>query len=69
MQLTTNTSLTKGQASFALLLEESAPYLLPLFDFEKREFLPEKANEYLGIASHGQAIMARFFFGCLGTFG
>ena len=31
-----NTSLTEEQARYALWLEEKAPYLLPLFDFEQR---------------------------------
>lgn len=56
-----NTSLSKGQASFVLLLESEAPYLSHLFDFEERAFLPEKVDEYLGVSSHSQAIMARFF--------
>lgn len=56
-----NTSLTAEQAAFAVWLEEKAPYLFPLFDFSKRAYLPEKVEDYLAVASHGQAIMARFF--------
>ena len=61
MQL--NTALTKEQARFAVWLEESAPNLLPLFDFEQTTYLPEKVEQYLAVASHGQTIMARFFLG------
>lgn len=61
MQL--NTSLTKEQARFAVWLEESAPNLLHLFDFEQTTYLPEKVEQYLAVASHGQAIMAHFFLG------
>jgi len=58
-----NTSLTAEQAAFAVWLEEKAPYLLSLFDFDLPGFLPEKVEQYLGVASHGQAIMARFVLG------
>ena len=58
-----NTSLTEEQARYALWLEDKAPYLLPLFNFDQQSFLPDKVEHYLGVASHGQAIMARFFLG------
>ncbi len=58
-----NTSLSDEQARFALWLKEKMPYLMDLFDFDKREYTPEAVERYLGVASHGQAIMARFVLG------
>lgn len=58
-----NFRLTKEQAAFALLIEQHAPYLLPLWDFEKREYKSAAVDSYLKIASHGEEIMARFFLG------
>lgn len=55
-----NTALSGGQAAFALMLDK-APYLVPLWDMQKREYLPEKIERFLGSASHGEAIMCRFF--------
>ena len=57
-----NTSLTAGQASFALMLEK-APYLESLWNMQEREYIPEKVDHYLETTSHNQAIMARFFLG------
>lgn len=56
-----NTSLTSEQAAFALMLEETAPYLMHLWDFQKREFKPAAVESFLRSASHGECIMARFF--------
>lgn len=58
-----NTSLSKEQAAFAVLIEEKAPYLLPLWDFDKREYRPSAVDSFLTLASHGECIMARFFLG------
>lgn len=58
-KLNLNTSLTPGQAAFALMLEKT-PYLKPLWNLERREYDQELVERYLGTASHGQAIMARF---------
>lgn len=58
-----NTSLTSTQARFALWLDERMPYLLPLFNFENAEYLPEAVERYFGVASPGEAIMARFVLG------
>lgn len=55
-----NTSLSSEQASFALWLEGNIPYLLPLFDFPKRELSTAKLEQYLSVASEGEQIMARF---------
>jgi len=56
-----NISLSPGQASFAALLAERVPYLLPLFDFSERAYLQDEVEKFLAAASHGEAIMARFF--------
>jgi hypothetical protein len=36
---------------------------IALFDFEHTTYLPEQVARYLAVASHGQAIMVRFFLG------
>ena len=56
-----NTLLTKEQASFAVMLEEKAPYLQHLWDFEKRAHKDDEIEIYFKTASHGESIMARFF--------
>ena len=53
-------NLTQEQASFAIWLEENAPYLLQLWDFEKKTYIIEKVENYLDICSPGQAIICRF---------
>tara|TARA_R110001583_G_scaffold126875_2_gene278459 strand:- start:863 stop:1141 length:279 start_codon:yes stop_codon:yes gene_type:complete len=53
--------MTPDQQIFASWLEENAPYLMPLFNFEKREYLPEKVERYFSVCSRGEEIMARFF--------
>ena len=58
-----NYELTPGQAKFAVMLEERAPYLMDLWDFDKCEYKPDLVEQYLGVASHGQSIMLRFFLG------
>ena len=55
-------SMTNEQAEFALMLEK-APYIKHLWDLKERLFIPEKVEQYLATASHGDAIMARFFLG------
>ena len=55
-----NTSLSSGQAKFALWVEDKMPYLLHLFDFDKRMLITANLEQYLSVASHGQQIMARF---------
>lgn len=63
MSLNLNTSLSDSQARFFVWLEESAPYLQSLFDVSNAAYLPDAVDRYLGVASHGQAIMARFVLG------
>lgn len=58
-----NTALSPEQARYALWLEEKMPRLLPLFDFDRKEYLTESVDRYLGVASHSQAIMCRFVIG------
>ena len=45
---------------FQIWIESKMPYLRGLFDFEQRVYLPEKVEYFLGVASRGQTIMARF---------
>lgn len=54
--------LSSEQSDFAAMLEK-APYLKHLWDFNERMFIPEKVEQFLGTASHGEAIMARFYLG------
>jgi hypothetical protein len=61
--VTMHPRLTPAQARFARWLEESMPFLMGLFDFDQAVYLPERVEQYLGTASHGQAIMARFALG------
>lgn len=49
-----------NQQVFRIWIETCMPYLNNLFDFEKMVYIPEMVDAYLGVASHGQAIMARF---------
>ncbi len=58
-----NVQLTPSQAKFALWIELNTPYLMPLFDFNERSYLVDKVDNFLGVASHGEAIMARFVLG------
>lgn len=51
------------QAAFAVLLEERAAFLLPLWDFESRAIRLDAVETYINSASHGECILARFFLG------
>lgn len=55
--------MTEKQKAFALLLENEAPYLMHLFDFNKRVYSPEEVDNYLATCSSGEEIMLRFFLG------
>lgn len=44
-----------------LAMLNTYPRLLPLWNVERSEYKPEQVNHYLGVASHGEAIMLRFF--------
>lgn len=54
--------LSPSQAQFAAMLNR-APFLLPLWDMDRAEYIPELVDNYLATASRGEAIMARFFLG------
>ncbi len=58
----TNMKLNDSQTRFALMLKR-APYLAGLWDMSRAEYLPERVENFLGVASHGEAIMARFYLG------
>lgn len=58
-----NERLSQPQAKFALWIELNTPYLVPLFDFNERVYHEEKVEHFLSVASHGEAIMARFVLG------
>lgn len=55
--------LTAEQTRFRDWLEENAPYLLGMWDWEQRSVLPARVDNYLGLASHGEAAMCRFAVG------
>lgn len=59
----TSSTLTLEQELFSVWVQGAAPYLLPLFDFNKAVYLPEVVDEYLSVASSGRALMARFVLG------
>jgi hypothetical protein len=58
-----NPNLSESQRDFAIWLQTNTPYLLCLFDFEKRWLLEDKVENFLAVASHGEALMARFALG------
>ncbi|GHG07892.1 hypothetical protein [Thalassotalea marina] len=58
-----NVSLSPEQAKFALWIEDNTPYLMKLFDFNERSYLPEEVEKYLSVASSSEEIMARFVIG------
>lgn len=60
--MTIQHNLSEEQSAFAFWLKKEMPYLLPLFDFQKREFLPVKVDHFLRNASSGEEIMARCVF-------
>lgn len=55
-------SLTLNQARFEAL---TRPYLdiYSLWDFDRAEYSPDMAREYLATASHGERVLAKFFIG------
>lgn len=63
MSVTLNTGLSEEQAKFAVMLEENAPHLLHLWDFNRREYIPALAEKYLSVCSHGEKILAQFYLG------
>ncbi len=57
------TNLSEEQAVFAQWVEKNASYLLSIFDFKQRVYVPDRLERFLGVASSGEAIMARFVVG------
>ncbi len=53
-------NLLPHEARFAIWLEESTPYLLPLWDFENRRYKRDQVTNYLSVCSTEEAIMCRF---------
>ena len=53
-------NLLPHEAKFALWLEESAPYLLQLWDFENGRYIRDRVDDYLFVCSTGQSMMCRF---------
>ena len=58
-----NRNLSRSQERFNQLLVERAPFLLHLWDIHERAYRPDVVDEFLATASHGEAIVARFFLG------
>lgn len=56
-------NLSSSQQRYATWIQTRMPFLRPLFDFDNAAFIPETAERYLGTASRGEAIMARFALG------
>ena len=56
-----NINLSPEQANFFGFMADHAGFLLPLWDAEKREIKLSDFETFLTVASHGEAIMARFF--------
>lgn len=52
--------MSVSQIQFLEWLKQMAPELIDLWDWENREIDPAVVKNYLGTASHGQAIMCRF---------
>ncbi|MCC1496884.1 hypothetical protein [Alcanivorax sp. 1008] len=56
-------ALSSAQTRFFEWLKRDMPYLLPLFDLDSACYREDAVDRYLGAASHGEAIMARFALG------
>ena len=51
---------TQKQQNFELMI---CPYpdIYALWDFDRAEYSPDMAREYLAMASHGERVLAKFF--------
>ena len=49
--------------AFFIWLKRDMPYLVQLFDYEKKAYRPKLVENYLGVASTSQVIMAKFALG------
>lgn len=56
-------SIMSDSDKFKQLITVEMPYLLPLFDFENSVYKSAVVEHFLGTASRGEAIMARFALG------
>lgn len=55
--------LSDSQASFYFWMEQHAPQLMGLWDWNGRSVNLAAVESYISTASHGEAIMCRFFVG------
>lgn len=53
-------TLTEGEARFALWVEDHLPDIYGLWDWHGRQYNAEAVEQYLSVASNGEAIMCRF---------
>lgn len=56
-------ALSESQIRFRMWLERYAPQLKGLWDWEDRRVSLDAVERYIAVASHGEAIMCRFFVG------
>lgn len=55
-----SSDLRKNQLRFFNWLESEMPELMMLFDKAEPCYLPDQLHNYLGVASSGQCVMAKF---------
>lgn len=55
--------MSPEQLRFKQYLERNAPEISKLFDWNKREVVFSRVENYLNYASSGEALLARFFVG------
>lgn len=55
--------MTDEQARFFEWLDENLAYLNNLFDKKECQYKVESVDDFLSVASHGEAIMAQFVLG------
>lgn len=61
MKTETKFKLSSEKRQFAELIENHAPEMSHIWDFEKEEYLPEMGEKFIGVASSGQVILLHFF--------
>lgn len=55
--------MTESQLAFYDWLQEKAPYLQGLWDWNELSLSLESVEHYLSVASHGEAVMCKFAVG------
>lgn len=55
--------MATSHEKFKTWVQTHAPYLDHLFDWEEKTCETDLVQEYLGVASHGQALVCRFAVG------